>query len=255
MDAISRLLIMVNEMDEDNVFAHVGHTILKEINQIPQLTIYQLADACAVSAPTVSRFVKQAGFSSYPAFKIAIAMELMPEQSRLMMLKREKIADARLEIDSFLRNCGQLLTELGRQTQPARMREIVGKMKRASRVLFLMGDSPRVRVLQKQLYLDGKQADLHRSPKRCKIALAQMHAGDMIVTKMTSEWEAHNKLSVLQQAHERGVLTLAFSLDGNGCTEADVDYLFHTDHLSPLEIVLAEEAVFEELIKAYWTYD
>ncbi|NMD38436.1 MAG: MurR/RpiR family transcriptional regulator, partial [Christensenellaceae bacterium] len=46
----------------------IADYVIRNSNQIPQMTIQELADATSVSKPTVSRFVKNLGFSSYRNF-------------------------------------------------------------------------------------------------------------------------------------------------------------------------------------------
>lgn len=66
---MSQLLSYVNYSDEKDINKDIATTILKNYNQIPELTIYDLADLCFVSASSVTRFIRTIGYSSYKTFK------------------------------------------------------------------------------------------------------------------------------------------------------------------------------------------
>lgn len=70
---MARLLNFVNFGDGKASEYDVARMIVKHYQEIPQLTIYELADLCFVSASTITRFVRKLGYASYKDFKDEIA--------------------------------------------------------------------------------------------------------------------------------------------------------------------------------------
>ncbi len=73
---MARLLNFVNFGDGKASEYDVARMIVKHYQEIPQLTIYELADLCFVSASTITRFVRKLGYASYKDFKDEIASTL-----------------------------------------------------------------------------------------------------------------------------------------------------------------------------------
>ncbi len=73
---MARLLNFVNFGEGKASEYDVARMIVKHYHEIPQLTIYELADLCFVSASTITRFVRKLGYASYKDFKDEIASTL-----------------------------------------------------------------------------------------------------------------------------------------------------------------------------------
>ncbi|MGT2800300.1 MurR/RpiR family transcriptional regulator [Streptococcus marmotae] len=63
------LLRLMNDSISNKTQFSIARGILKNFRQIPQISIYDLADLCFVSPASISRFVKSLGFSSFSEFK------------------------------------------------------------------------------------------------------------------------------------------------------------------------------------------
>ncbi|MBS4456017.1 MurR/RpiR family transcriptional regulator [Tuanshanicoccus lijuaniae] len=66
---LTTLLKYMNELDANKTQFSVAKGMLKNFKQIPEMSIYDLADHCFVSPASISRFVKSIGFASYSDFK------------------------------------------------------------------------------------------------------------------------------------------------------------------------------------------
>lgn len=66
---MSRLLSFVNYSDKNDTNCDIAKTILENYHQVPDLTVFDLADLCFVSASSVTRFVKTIGYDSFKSFK------------------------------------------------------------------------------------------------------------------------------------------------------------------------------------------
>lgn len=65
-----------NFMKDHSPDKMTAQTVLENIAQIPDLTLEQAAQLCHVSAPTLTRFCRKLGYSSYNAFKLKITQAL-----------------------------------------------------------------------------------------------------------------------------------------------------------------------------------
>ncbi|MCB7177510.1 MurR/RpiR family transcriptional regulator [Lactiplantibacillus plantarum] len=64
-----------NQKKHDNNYI-IAQMVLKNFDNIPRMTIYELADACFVSTSAVSRFIRLINFSTYTEFKDAVGKEI-----------------------------------------------------------------------------------------------------------------------------------------------------------------------------------
>ena len=67
--AYYQLINYLNTAKERDVFYYAASTILEHIDQIPNLSIGQVADLCFASPATISRLVRKLNFESFNEFK------------------------------------------------------------------------------------------------------------------------------------------------------------------------------------------
>ncbi len=68
----SRLLIILNEEQQDSTFYHIATVMLQMMDVLGTLSINELAQACGVSMSTISRFVRYIGYEDYSDYLGAI---------------------------------------------------------------------------------------------------------------------------------------------------------------------------------------
>lgn len=67
----NRLLIVLNEENQDSIYYHIAITMLQHIEEINSLSIGELAELCAVSKSTISKFVRYIGYEDFADFRYA----------------------------------------------------------------------------------------------------------------------------------------------------------------------------------------
>ncbi len=67
----NRLLIILNEEHSDSTYYHIAITMLKHIEELSVLAINEIADLCAVSKSTISKFIRFLGYEDYWDFRYA----------------------------------------------------------------------------------------------------------------------------------------------------------------------------------------
>lgn len=66
-----RLLIVINENSADSTDYHIALTMLQNVNRLTKMTINELAELCAVSKSTISKFVRALGYEDFTEFRDA----------------------------------------------------------------------------------------------------------------------------------------------------------------------------------------
>ena len=67
----SMLLKYANNVYKKDNNYDIANALIKYYNDIPKLTIHDMADRCYVSTASLSRFIHLLGFEDYPSFKMA----------------------------------------------------------------------------------------------------------------------------------------------------------------------------------------
>lgn len=64
-----QLLNYINTSQTEDVFYYAAKTILENLQEIPQLSITQVADMCFASTATISRLIRRLNYASFNEFK------------------------------------------------------------------------------------------------------------------------------------------------------------------------------------------
>lgn len=67
----NRLLIALNEEDPESTYYFIALTMLQHLEELGELSIGQLAELCAVSKSTISKFVRHIGYEDFADFRYA----------------------------------------------------------------------------------------------------------------------------------------------------------------------------------------
>lgn len=76
IDMLYILMSYVNVSSNQDMYSTIAHTILRNLDKIPKLSINELADLCYTSPATISRFCKKINCQSFSEFKKAMALAL-----------------------------------------------------------------------------------------------------------------------------------------------------------------------------------
>ena len=74
--AYYQLINYLNTAKERDVFYYAASTILEHIDDIPNLSIGQVADLCFASPATISRLVRKLNFDSFNDFKHEVIISI-----------------------------------------------------------------------------------------------------------------------------------------------------------------------------------
>ncbi|MBB5263039.1 DNA-binding MurR/RpiR family transcriptional regulator [Catenibacillus scindens] len=84
MHAINELILLYNELEDDDFYKNAAAQVLKNLEQVPFLSTYELADLCYVSPATILRLSRKLGYDSYGDFKLSVGMDLKEVQDNIL---------------------------------------------------------------------------------------------------------------------------------------------------------------------------
>lgn len=67
----NRLLSILNEEPLDSTYYHIALLMLQNINDLPNMSINELASLCDVSKSTISKFIRNIGYDDYNEYRYA----------------------------------------------------------------------------------------------------------------------------------------------------------------------------------------
>lgn len=76
IDMLYTLMTYVNVSSNQDMYYTIAHTILTNLDKIPNISINELADLCYTSPATISRFCKRINCRSFAEFKKGMALSL-----------------------------------------------------------------------------------------------------------------------------------------------------------------------------------
>lgn len=67
----NRLLIILNEEEQDSLYYYIALVMLRHIDELRELSINQLANLCNASKSTISKFIRFIGYENFADFRYA----------------------------------------------------------------------------------------------------------------------------------------------------------------------------------------
>lgn len=223
--AYYQLINYLNTAKERDVFYYAASTILEHIDQIPELSIGQVADICFASPATISRLVRKLNFESFNEFKQEVIVSIeQTKKGETMHYGKEPIDQypnvSREEIkndfkDEIIKNIE--FTNSVVRTQD--IEEIIDMIDRANRVIFLGFNVGQVLSAQLQTALAGfhKPVVAYSNERLQLEVLEDIHEDDLIIlSSITGNYFKYKsaamemfkkspaKKIVITQAHEIG---------------------------------------------------
>ncbi len=83
VDILYTLMTYVNVSSNQDMYYTIAHTVLTNLDKIPNITINDLADLCYTSPATISRFCKDINCKNFAGFKKDMALALQTAQEEI----------------------------------------------------------------------------------------------------------------------------------------------------------------------------
>jgi len=144
---LTSLLSIMNQNDESNVDCVLAKYLLEHLDEIPRLSIYDLADACYVSRSSIHRFVRSCGYESFREFKKA---SVDADMHRRRFIQYTDFTDYPVHLKY---QTMQMMDDVTRIADSEEMSRTIEAIHDSKEVVFLVADdsSSPIRVFQQQM--------------------------------------------------------------------------------------------------------
>ncbi len=157
MNVLQNLIELYNTLPSDSTYRAVAEGILKNLNRMRDVTIYDIAEITCSSRTTVWRMVQKMGYKTFSDFRHALQAAV----TQYTYYNRMLDADARQSPNTILEAVSGQLQEgtevLERSLSPQTLSELTSQLHMAQKVRFYLPFRPIFAgVLQQNLAMDGK---------------------------------------------------------------------------------------------------
>ncbi|MDO4567281.1 MAG: MurR/RpiR family transcriptional regulator [Oscillospiraceae bacterium] len=193
----------------------VADYVLQNAGLVMTSSLADLADACAVSEPTVIRFLRKLDCESYQVFRVGIARELAldkPEAIYEELSSRDAPADI---VSTVLASTARAIEDAGEIIDPASLSVLRDRAAEARRIFIIgMGASaaPAFDLRHKLLKL-GMDADFSHDPHMINIMCGNLNERDLLVA-FSHSGESRETLDGVRIAKANGCFAAAVTSYG-----------------------------------------
>ncbi len=155
-DSITQLVWATNRYNPGELEHDVAIQLLPHLNEIPQLSIQEVADLCFCSVTAISRFVKKLKFENFTTFKYRIASDLTNSPKLNLRIPAENMAEPENLSETYFKLLKSGIDELSASLSPEMIDRATSLMLEAQTVLFYSLGDLGFTELQVDLALSGK---------------------------------------------------------------------------------------------------
>jgi len=207
---MSGAIIIINSMYNSFSRAEksVADFVLKKVEKLPFLSVYDVARATKVSVATVSRFSKKVGHANFKEMKIALARDSAGSIQSLSQAITPGDSDVEIIKKVFGSNI-QLLEDTLKILDPARLIKAVEIISNASRLVFFgigssgnMAQDAALRFshldIEAEAYIDSYQMLIQAlRMQRNEVAVGLSHSGRSTITVEALRIAKRNKATTV----------------------------------------------------------
>ncbi len=231
MTILHDMIALYNALPEDNVYARVLAILLRELKEIPQLSLEQTAELCGVSTITISRLLKKIGCGSFRSFRQQIedVVDGYPKYNRVIpipMINAGQVTDGFFEC--LMNELGRLRNELDADA----VAKACAMIREADEVHFcdMYANGHAKRQFQADLCMDGKKVRCHSTLDTGIRTTADGPAPVVLATVLSVVKNYGDMSRGLKQVHENGcrcIVIASASTPGRVAAYSDCLIRFH----------------------------
>lgn len=180
MHAINKLVMLYNQLETDDFYKNAIYQVLKNLEAVPLLSTYDLAEKCFVSPATILRLSKKLGYETYSEFKLSVGMDLKEVRDNLLFSYEETQWDRQFlgqGIDSVIKTLEQIREDI----PEALIVEAADALYHAEHIAFYTtAGSSHMRNLQMRLIISGKDVHIAKTLQEQKQFVAGLQPGTVV---------------------------------------------------------------------------
>ena len=224
------LLDVINREKIDSTYYSIAKTILKNINNVGNVKINDLAKLCCVSNATISRFCKYIGIDDYSIFRYELAKyELNPNKS-ISFTGSDN--NSTFDIDDFLNQTANNVLRIKHTYNETVIEEIAKEIIKKENVVFVgyLQSGNAAYNLQTHLSSLGIIASVVSNSKKLKDSIKRIDKNSYILIFSKSGKTASDILEYFQ------LNNISYDKVGLVTSNKDLNLHSHIDHLLNLKI-------------------
>lgn len=205
MDILTKLICVYNNKSE-SANGTLAKQFLMHLNEIPRLSIYELADLCYTSTTAISRFVRRLEYENFHQLKSVLSATLnyYPQYNRKMPLFKAEPQEGMIACYTNLL-CSQL--QNFSQRIPLEMLDrFVQEIARADQLILVSPASFGFEAFQYDLAVHGKRTLFSDNLTDSFQDLRQAGSSSFLLFLLTAERESRRMETLLHAAKERGAV-------------------------------------------------
>lgn len=226
VDALTALTAEYTFMRNTDGDRYIAQILLKNITQIPSLTVEKAAELCSVSPSTFHRFCRSMGYRSFTEFKVKMSSSLEKHRYRQLFTRPQAgtAGSSRYFDDMSAQLCADI-ANLQSTLDHAALRRLAHMLHRASAVYIHDIRFSTVRLaLQGSLSLDGKTVTVSSDLEEQQQDIETMDTDSLLLSVLDGTPRCNGMSKLFVAAREKGAAITALSpspdfIHSNLCAE------------------------------------
>jgi DNA-binding MurR/RpiR family transcriptional regulator len=205
MNIMFNLFALYNETAKDDTYHKAIEGIIRNIDQIENASIFDLADLCLVSKATIERLIRMMGYHSLPQFRHDISLVHRKYTYYNRVLPSELCQNDDQMFKAYFSTIRDIVDKLESQADMAEIHRVADALDQAHRVCFYTGGrSYAENALQVNLAMAGKDTII-LTRYADQLEDARSLDKDSLVIVFTIDFHiALDMMPVISEAAERG---------------------------------------------------
>ncbi|MDL2289054.1 hypothetical protein LJC32_06765 [Oscillospiraceae bacterium OttesenSCG-928-F05] len=213
MNAINRLVEFFNTTNgQSSVYHDISRIILMNLTELESKSIYDVADMCYVSAPTISKFCRKLDFKNYTDFRTQVSDLVRYHHFMSRHVPVTRITEGETEQTVYIKELQRLMAEFEAEAQRTLFSEIAGALNGASRVsIYPYGAQDTYVRLQTMLFFANIETVVPTTFSTQMDDASSLEPGCFVIAEGQDYKENLFRLPIVETAKKRGATIFVIS--------------------------------------------
>lgn len=205
MTGVENLIAVYNGMPADNMMKSIIMNILKNLDKIEKMTIYELSDLCYTSPASISRLVKKLGYKNYSYFQKDVLDCLRHYEHHNRLLPMENIPEDQSFSQVFITALKGMLTKVEDTINMDEVHDLAEKIHGSRSIsIFSYGGGMAETFLQSDIFMSGRVCDLFYIYKDILERAKTLTDKDYVLFIIPKCIEGMDADKIISMIHEKG---------------------------------------------------
>ena len=229
MTGLENLLSAYNGTAPGTTMHSIIQNILKNLNTVNSMTIYELAEACYTSPAGISRLVKKLGYKNYSYFQKGVTDCISKYEHHNRLIPLDSIPQDKELPDFFMDTLGRLLKNMRKKLDKEKIRELADAIHSSERIRIYSYSTYLAEIfLQSDIFMSGKVCDIIQQEKDIMEDATRLGENDFIVMLSPNCINGTMTERVIDTIHKNSakVCMITDSYHLPGLKKAEISFVF-----------------------------